>query len=100
MTRETINRFSFFVIIIIVWFRIVVAGVVTIRIIAIGTIITGTIVTRNVVLLVVTNFFNRSTRGMTSRGRAFPSREASELRDRGRGAPIASKHTKSSGTMC
>ena len=38
-----------------------------------------------------------NTGGVTSRGSAFLSREASELRDRGRGAPSASKGTKSSG---
>ena len=96
LTREAINGFSFFFII--VWFRIVVAGVVAIGIITIGTIISGTIVTGNVVLLVVIDFFDERTGGATSRGSAFPSREASELRDRGGGAPSASKGAKSSGT--
>ena len=77
MTGEAINGFSFFIII--VWFGIVVAGVVAIGIITIRTIISGTIVTGNVVLLVVIDFFNERTRGATSRGSAFPSREASEL---------------------
>ena len=76
MLRETINRFSF---IIIVWFGIVVTGVITIGIITIGTIITGTTITGSVVLLVVTYFFDEHTRGTMSRGRAFLSREASEL---------------------
>ena len=96
MTGEAIDGFSFFFII--VWFRIVVAGVVTIRIITIGTIISGTIVTRNVVLLVVIDFFDEHTRGTMSRGSAFPSREASELRDGGGGVPSASKGAKSSST--
>ena len=74
MTRETIDEFSFFIII--VWFRIIVARVVAIGIIAIRTIITGTIITRNVVLLVITDLFNKCTGGMTSGGRAFPSRAA------------------------
>ena len=96
LTRETINGFSFFIVI--VWFRIVVTRVVAIGIITIGTIITGTIVTRDIVLLVVIDFFNERTRDVTSRGSTFPSREASELRDGGRGVPSASKGAKSSGT--
>ena len=74
LTRETIDGFSFFIII--VWFRIVIARVIAIGIIAIRTIITRTIVTRNVVLLVITDFFNKCTGGMTSGGRAFSSRAA------------------------
>ena len=97
LTGEAINEFSFFIII--VWFRIVIAGVVAIGIITIGTIISGTIVTGNVVLLVVIDFFNECTRGAMSRGSAFLSREASELRDGGGGVPSASKGAKSSGTM-
>ena len=72
-------------------------GVVAARIVTIGTIISRTIVTGNIVLLVVVDFFNERTGGVTSRGSAFPSREASELRDRGRGVPSASKGAKSSG---
>ena len=74
MTGETIKRFSFFIIIIIVGFGIIAAGVVPI-----GTIISGTIITRNIVLLVVIDFFDEPTGGATSRGSAFPSGEASEL---------------------
>ena len=93
LTQETVERFSFIIIIIIIMgFGVVAAGIVTI-----GTIISGTIVTRNIVLLVVIDFFNERTGGVTSRGSAFPSREASELRDGGRGVPSASKGAKSSG---
>ena len=49
-------------------------------------------------LLAVFDSFDERTGGAMSRGSAFPSREASELQDRGRGAPSASKGTKSSGT--
>ena len=96
LTGETTDGFSFFIII--VWFGIVATGVITIGIITIRTIISGTIVTGNVVLLVVINFFNKHTGGTTSRGSAFLSREASELRDGGGGVPSASKGAKSSGT--
>ena len=82
MTGEAIDGFSFFNIII-VWFRIVVAGVIAIGIITIGTIISRTIVTGNVVLLVIIDFFDERTGGTTSRGSAFLSREASELQDGG-----------------
>ena len=78
LTGETVERFSFFIIII-VGLGIIVTGVVAIGIITIGTIISGTIVSGNIVLLVITNFFDEHTRGVTSRGRAFPSGEASEL---------------------
>ena len=97
LTGETVNGFSFFFII--MWFGIIVTGVVAIGVITIRTVITGTIVTGNIVLLVITDFFNKHTGGAISRGRAFLSREASKLRDGGRGAPIASKCTESSGTM-
>ena len=93
LTRETVDGFSFFII---MWFGIVVTGVIVIGIITIGTIISRTIVTGNIVLLVITDFFNKRTGGAMSRGRAFLSREASELRDRGRGVPSASKGAKSS----
>ena len=96
LTGKTTNGFSFFIII--VWFEIVAAGVITIRIITIGIIISGAIATGDVVLLVVFDSFNECTGGTTSRGSAFPSREVSELRDRGGGAPSASKGAKSSGT--
>ena len=77
LTRETVERFSFIIIIIIiiiVGFRIIAARVITIR-----TIISGTIVTGNIVLLVIIDFFDKHTRGVTSRGSVFPSGEASEL---------------------
>ena len=61
MTGKTIKRFSF--IIIIVWLGIIITRVVTI-----GTVITGTTVTGSIVLLVVTDFFDKCTRGVTSRG--------------------------------
>ena len=70
LTRETVERFSFIIIIII----IMGFGVITI-----GTIISGTIVTGDIVLLVVINFFNERTGGAMSRGSTFLSREASEL---------------------
>ena len=79
LTRETVEKFSFIIIIIIMGLGIIVAGVVAIGIITIGTIISGTIVSGNVVLLVITDFFDECTGGATGRGRAFPSREASEL---------------------
>ena len=87
LTGETVKRFSFFFIII-VGFGIVTAGVIPI----------GTIVTRNIVLLVIIDFFDKRTGGATSRGSAFLSGEASELRDESRGAPSAGKGTESSGT--
>ena len=73
LTGETIDGFSFIIIIIIIimWFRIVIT-----RVVAIGIIAIRTIITRNVVLLVITDFFNKCTGGMTSGGRAFPSRAA------------------------
>ena len=83
LTGETVERFSFFFIIIIVGFGIVATRVIT----------------GNIVLLVIIDFFNKCTRGATSRGSAFLSREASELRDGGRGAPSAGKGTESSGMM-
>ena len=89
LTRETVERFSF---IIIMGFGIIAAGVVTIR-----TIISGTIVTGNIVLLVVIDFFDERTGGTMSRGSAFPSGEASELQDGGREVPSAGKGTESSG---
>ena len=88
LTGETVKRFSFFFFIIIVGF-----GIVTARVIPIGT-----IVTRNIVLLVVIDFFDKCTGGTTSRGSAFLSGEASELRDGSKGVPSAGKGTESSGT--
>ena len=70
MTWETVERISF---IIIMGFGVIAAGIVTI-----GTIISGTIVTGDIVLLVVIDFFNERTGGVTSRGSTFPSRDASE----------------------